>query len=146
VINNHTFLLALVMIATTTDAGTLACRVTGGSFKPAGAAPFEDAAVHEPSIVGRRFTVNRETGDIVGEGLFADLGRVVEVVANVEGSSDHFEAVLRQDDHGLLAGRPAATPHTDVGVLTIDRVDGQHYFKYYFSFLGLLLVGTCDGT
>lgn len=131
----HHFSLAILLFSMSTAAlsSDFSCRVSTGVYMPPGVVRLDDAATRDPSVIGKAFSVDRKTGNVAGDGLFGNAGEDVKVLRNVNETINVFEVL-------------STNRHSDVKVLSIDQFKTKTTFKYYFGWLGLLLIGECNGT
>lgn len=92
-------------------------------------AQLNDAVTRDQSVLGKVFYVDRKTGRVSGDGLFGNIDEDVKVLRNV--SENVFEVL-------------STNKRSDVKLLSIEEFKTKTTFKYYFSWLGLLLTGDCN--
>lgn len=123
----------LFSMSTVALSSDFSCRVSTGVYNPPGVIRLDDAATRDPSVIGKVFSVDRKTGNVAGDGIFGNAGEDVNVLRNVNEIINVFEVL-------------STNRHSDVKVLSIYQLKTKIHFKYYFGWLGLLLIGECNGT
>ena len=106
------------------------CRVEGGVYKPQGESILHDVGQLDKSLVGEVFFVTRETGVVVGNNLLVNEGEQITILRNIDEVLNSFEVM-------------SINAHSDVKVLDIFEFKDKPTFKYYFGYLGLLVIGPC---
>jgi len=123
-------------IAWTASAADLRCTVRHGVYKAPLNSELMEVFTRWPTVDGATFTVTRHSGLVAAEGFLSNQGEEVTVLRNIDqpvNSSNQYEVMSVAKTSG-------------VKLLSIDVLDGQLFFKYYLSTMGLLLTGECIDT
>ena len=141
--------LLIVLAPWSALASDLTCTIKHGVYKFPVEAELMNALERWPELHGKSFTVMRNTGHVKASGFRAsgflsNEGEDVRVLRNVHipASPDNLDLPSLSNQHEFMS----IAKNSSVKLLSIDVLDGQLSFKYYFSMMGLLLTGPCIGT
>ncbi len=140
-----TSIAALVIVASwSASASDLTCTIKHGVYKFAVEAELMDALERWPELSGKSFTVVPSSGRVTGSGFLSNDGEDVRVLRNVHipASPNSFDLPSLSNQYEFMS----VAKNSSIKLLSIDVMDGQLSFKYYFSMMGLLLTGSCIGT
>ena len=128
--------LAYFGLACSAFAADFTCTIRHGVYKAPADPELKDVLVRDPSLGGKSFTVTRSSGRIAASGFLSNEGEEISVLRNIDqpvNSSNQFEVMSSGKNSGIK-------------LLSIDVLDGQFLFKYYFSIMGMILTGECIDT
>lgn len=136
--------LVIALAPWSASASDLTCTITHGVYKFPVEAELMDALERWPELKGKSFTVMRSSGHIKASGYLSNEGEDVRVLRNVHipASPDSFDRPSLSNQYEFMS----VAKKSSIKLLSIDVLDGQLSFKYYFSMMGLLLTGPCIGT
>lgn len=134
----------MVLAPWTGSASDLTCTIKHGVYKFPVEAELMDALERWPELNGKSFTVMRSSGLVKADGFLSNEGEEVRVLRNVHipATSDSFDLPSLSNQYEFMS----VAKNSSIKLLSIDVLDGQLAFKYYFSMMGLLLTGPCIGT
>ena len=120
----------LLILSMPTYATTFECKTVEGVYQSPGETTFIDTGKRDPSIIGGVFHVKRESGEIVGSGLFASKDETITILRDVNEILNTFEVMY-------------TNKHSDLKFLKISEFKDDLTFSFYFGWLRLLLIGEC---
>ncbi len=123
-------ILLIFLLPAAVFASTFECSAVEGVYQPPGQSTLEDAGGRDQSVIGRVFHVKRESGEIVGSGLFASEDETITILRDVNEIINTFEVMY-------------TNKHSDLKFLKISEFEGDLTFSFYFGWLRLLLIGKC---
>ena len=127
---NLAILIFAAITASTVFADIYECTVTDGSYASPGSTKLVGALARDGSVEGKKFRVDRKSGNITGYSLFENEGEKIEVIRDIDETINVY--VLSSTNR-----------KGDVDILSIKEFDGSLTFRYYNQYMGLYLIGTC---